>query len=164
MLRTRDSWGEIYLFHFDRPLGNLANPRAQARHYLGWAYDAEERIATQLAGRGAAIVRAALAAGITLTPYVLGPAPLGTEVYIKRHIKQTACLCPDCCAARGRRRRSLPLLVAQLELDLEPFPWELPEYQPPPDRPDWMETTYRQRVARAGYASGPRIDLDALEV
>jgi hypothetical protein len=44
----------VYLFHADRPIGNLANPRAQARHYLGYADDLTSRIAVQLAGNAQA--------------------------------------------------------------------------------------------------------------
>ena len=28
--------GHVYLLHFERPIGRLDNPRAQARHYIGW--------------------------------------------------------------------------------------------------------------------------------
>ena len=36
---TRFTVGWVYIIHFSRPLGNLDNPRAQARHYAGFALD-----------------------------------------------------------------------------------------------------------------------------
>ena len=142
---TRATWGHIYLFHFSRPLGNPANRRAMASHYLGWALDPEERIAAHLGGRGAAITRAAVAAGITLTPHIIGPAVKDVEWLIKRSIKQTSCLCPDCCRTRGARPRPLPLGVLQLELPLaedDVAPWDRPGYVPPAPGMDWYEAQW----------------------
>jgi len=65
-MSTQNS-GTVYLLHLARPLGNLANNRAQAAHYLGWSKgDATKRIADHIAGRGSALTRAAFAAGISL--------------------------------------------------------------------------------------------------
>jgi hypothetical protein len=154
---TRATWGELYLFHFSRPLGNPANRRAQASHYLGWALDARERIDLHLAGRGAAITRAAIAAGIDLTPHILGPAVKDVEYIVKRSLKKTHCLCPDCCRAHGRRPLALPIGIVQLELPLwcEPAPWELPGYAVPRVSTDWYEARhYRSQgvVVRAPLA------------
>lgn len=53
--------GTVYLLHFSRPFSH-------ACHYLGWGKnDATKRIASHLAGRGSALTRAVVAAGITLT-------------------------------------------------------------------------------------------------
>lgn len=60
----------IYVLHFDQPLGNLNNPRAQAQHYLGWAMDLTARLAEHAAGRGAAITRAAVERGISWRAFV----------------------------------------------------------------------------------------------
>lgn len=145
MIVDRATWGQIYLFHFDRPLGNLANPRGQAQHYLGWALDAEARIATHLAGQGAKIVAAAIAAGIVLTPYIIGGAPKEAEWIIKTRIKQTACFCPACCTTRRRRPRPLPYHLVQLALPLDD---DFPE--PPPLTMDSYEflTLRRWRSSR----------------
>ena len=58
----------IYLLHFTAPLGDPSRPRMSARHYLRWAPEADwqDRIDAHRAGRGAAITRAAVAAGIEL--------------------------------------------------------------------------------------------------
>ena len=34
--------GTVYLLHFLEPIGNPANPRAMAQHYIGWAAVAAE--------------------------------------------------------------------------------------------------------------------------
>jgi hypothetical protein len=117
--------GEVYLFHFNAPLGNLSNPRAQARHYLGFTDDLDSRIKKQLAGKGAKLVAAAIARGLIFELYHW-PAPLATEKLIKAR-KQTSVYCPACCASAGRKVRPLPMppLATQLAFDLE----ELPEIE-----------------------------------
>ena len=54
----------VYLLHFERPLGNPATPHGQARHYIGSCWDLETRCKEHAHGAGAAIMRAAGAAGI----------------------------------------------------------------------------------------------------
>jgi hypothetical protein len=36
--------GVIYLLHFDRPIGDLSNPRGFASHYTGWTLDLPARL------------------------------------------------------------------------------------------------------------------------
>jgi hypothetical protein len=55
----------VYLLHFDRPLGDLDNPRGQARHYLGYTDDLDARLAAHRSGNGAAIMAAVARAGIS---------------------------------------------------------------------------------------------------
>lgn len=113
--------GEVYLFHFHQPLGNPNNRRAQASHYIGFAEDLQARIAKQLAGRGAKIVRAAIERGITFDLYHW-PACLEVEKLIKAR-KQTSLYCPTCAAAAGRKPKALPVPTTQLVLPLdEPLP------------------------------------------
>jgi putative endonuclease len=54
----------IYLIHFDNPLGDLANPRGQAQHYLGYTEDLEARLEAHREGNGSAIMAAVSEAGI----------------------------------------------------------------------------------------------------
>jgi hypothetical protein len=54
----------VYLIHFDKPLGNLANPRGQARHYLGYTEDLDARLEAHRQGNGSAIMAAVADAGI----------------------------------------------------------------------------------------------------
>jgi hypothetical protein len=49
--------GVIYLLHFDRPVGDLANPRGFASHYTGWTLDLPARLADHAAGRGARLLQ-----------------------------------------------------------------------------------------------------------
>ena len=145
----RYTWGYLYLLHFSKPLGNLNKTRGQANHYLGWSLEPEQRIDLHLSGRsGVPIVCAALEAGITLTPHILGPAVKNIEWYIKNRIKRTACYCPDCCRACGRRCRPIPC-AAQLELPLD----EIDDFPATPvTRIDWYEIKVQQewRAASAG--------------
>lgn len=146
--------GHIYLLHFHQPLGNLANPRAQARHYTGFAEDLEARLLKQLTGRGAAIVAAAVAKGITFDIYHW-PATLEVEKLIKRR-KETAVFCPTCARLAGRKPRPLPVPVTQLALPLdEPLP------EVPAGRMDWLEMTIQREWRQARVA--PLVDLAALD-
>jgi hypothetical protein len=49
--------GIIYLIHFDRPIGDLANPRGFASHYTGWTLDLPARLVDHAAGRGARLMQ-----------------------------------------------------------------------------------------------------------
>lgn len=132
---TASTQGELYLFHFHTPLGNLQNARAQASHYVGFSDDLEARIAVQVAGAGAKIVAAAMARGI---PYDLyhWPACLAQEKLVKKTHK-TALYCPTCCAAAARRVKPLPVPCQQLVLPIDFQEDEIPEVQPLPM--DWIE-------------------------
>lgn len=149
--------GTVYLFHFSAPLGNRANPRAQASHYLGFAEDLDVRLAKQLAGRGAKIVAAALKKGLIFEIYHW-PACLATEKLIKR-TKNTARYCPACCAAAGRLVRPLPIppAVEQLTLDLE----ELPEIEI--GRLGWAEIQATAAARRSFIKDVTEADLIAID-
>jgi hypothetical protein len=149
--------GEVYLFHFNAPLGNLSNPRAQARHYLGFSDDFDARIKKQLAGRGAKIVAAALKQGLIFELYHW-PACLATEKLIKRR-KQTSLYCPACAAAAHRTPKALPTPPAaeQLTLDLE----ELPEVQI--GRLGWSEIQATAAARRYFIKETTEADLIAID-
>lgn len=148
--------GEVYLFHFNAPLGNLSNPRAQARHYVGFSDDLDSRIAAHLAGKGAKIVAAALRQGLIFELYHW-PAPLASEKLIKRR-KETHVFCPACCATAGRKPRPIPIPPAtiQLALDLEDLPAiEL-------GKMDWLELRIMQEWRSLRIPSPAGIDDDLL--
>jgi len=147
--------GEVYLFHFHQPLGNLSNRRAQASHYVGFAEDLEARIAKQLAGRGAKIVAAALARGIGYDLYHW-PACLLVEKLIKAR-KQTAIYCPTCARLAGRKPRPLPVPAVQLALDLE----ELPEIEI--GRMGWAEIQAEASARRYFVRTPSEADLAAID-
>lgn len=46
----------VYLIHFSKPIGDLDNPRGQARHYLGYTDDLEQRLKRHRSGNGSAIM------------------------------------------------------------------------------------------------------------
>ena len=148
--------GTVYLFHFNAPMGNLANPRAQAQHYLGFTDDLDTRIAKHLAGRGAKIVAAALSKGLIFELYHW-PACLATEKLVKR-TKKTALYCPACCAAAHRKVRPLPTppQVEHLALDLE----ELPAIEL--GRADWLEIKISQEWRSLRIPTPAGLDDDLL--
>ena len=131
---TLQSIGWCYLLHMSAPLGNLTNARAQAQHYTGYADDPvgdgvslERRIAEHLAGRGAKITQAAVAAGITIELVAVWRAPLSFEKQLKRR-KEAPRLCPICCKARGRKVKLAMVQPIQLALpfDAEPVAATIP--------------------------------------
>ncbi len=57
--------GTVYLIHFDRPLGDLANSRGQAQHYLEFTDDLEARLEAHTSGNGARIMEVISNVGIS---------------------------------------------------------------------------------------------------
>jgi hypothetical protein len=89
----------VYLLKIDPPL-------AHARHYIGWCEDGTEarRLAQHVAGRGARLLAAAVAAGCKILPAHLWP---GADRHFERRLKNRADTnkwCPCC----RRRQRPLP--------------------------------------------------------
>jgi hypothetical protein len=151
--------GHVYLFHFNAPLGNLANPRAQANHYVGFCDDLDTRIATQLAGRGAKLVAAAMKQGLIFELYHW-PSPLATEKLVKK-TKKTSLYCPACCAAAGRKVRTLPMPPAceQLALDLDDS--DLPSIEL--GRASWAEIQATASARRFFIKETTEADLLAID-
>jgi predicted GIY-YIG superfamily endonuclease len=137
--------GQIYLLHFARPVGNLANPRGQARHYIGWALDAQAREQEHRAGRGAALTRAAVALGIDWRLYVLAEGDRALERRLK-NLRAAPRLCPVCGCTHPGGRLHVPT-AAQLALDLDPDPFDVPA----PAWPAWdaYEAAYTRAWRRA---------------
>lgn len=59
--------GTVYLLHFERPIGDLDNPRGQARHYLGYTEDLEARLQAHRSGNGARLMEVVSELGIGWT-------------------------------------------------------------------------------------------------
>ena len=87
--------GTVYLLHFLEPIGNPANPRAMAQHYIGWGLEAADRIAEQTAGAGAAIVRYVQAQGIGFVVAATWPGIRSLEQQLKNR-KHASRFCPVC--------------------------------------------------------------------
>ena len=152
---TRHTLGYVYIIHFSRPLGNLSNPRAQARHYTGFALDPLRRFVLHCSGQGAKITRAAVVQGITLTLAAVWPAPQRIEYELKRRIKNTPRFCPLCCAAQGWRCRT-PHFVTHLLDDSTDFP----PIPPGRDRLDGYEVAWLRRCVRVTGFNLTGLDAD----
>lgn len=90
--------GTVYLLHFDEPIGNMANSRAQAQHYIGWAADPEARLEAHRGGAGARITAWCAQAGIGFDIVRTWTG----DRRLERRLKNRKCapkLCPVCSAA-----------------------------------------------------------------
>ena len=56
----------VYLLHFERPIGDPANARGQAQHYIGCCDDVAARLETHRKGQGARITREVARRGIEM--------------------------------------------------------------------------------------------------
>jgi predicted GIY-YIG superfamily endonuclease len=99
------SEGTVYLIHFARPVGDLDNPRGQARHYLGWAQDVEARLDAHAAGNGARLMQVIVEAGIDWQLARTWPGSQEVERRLKRQHNAPR-LCP-LCNPEGWRRHGI---------------------------------------------------------
>ena len=100
--------GWVYLVCFERAIGDPANPRGSARHYLGWADDVDTRMAEHRAGRGARILAACVRQGVGFDVVRMwAGADRAFERRIKRHHNAWR-LCPSCGSRRAGRTRPGP--------------------------------------------------------
>jgi hypothetical protein len=160
-----------HLVHFSRPLGNMANVRGHATHYIGFTPDdgsgagLSERVAEHLAGDGARITKAALAQGIEIELVACWRAPLAFEKQLKRR-KEAPRLCPICCKARGQKVRNviaaeqlvLPLFESEAEVEPWPEGFEFPA--PTILKRSWAEIDAEIQARSNGVALSGRDDWD----
>lgn len=85
----------VYLIHFAEPIGNRANRRAQAQHYIGYTDDLEARIAAHREGQGAAIMAGCKRAGVDWAVVRTWEGDRELERRLKRWHKARQ-LCPEC--------------------------------------------------------------------
>jgi predicted GIY-YIG superfamily endonuclease len=96
--------GTVYLIHFDRPIGDLDNPRGQARHYLGYTEDLEARLKAHRSGNGSAIMAAVARAGVSWRLARTWAGERTLERRLKRRHNSPQ-LCPICKRERCERER-----------------------------------------------------------
>lgn len=87
--------GAVYLLHFDQPIGNPANPRALAQHYMGWTSYLGPRLAAHRDGVGAAIMAALAERGIGFTLARTWQGTRADERALKNRHNHPR-LCPTC--------------------------------------------------------------------
>jgi len=91
--------GTVYVLHFDPPYHHTG-------HYVGWtAGDVDARLQTHLQGAGSPLIRAAVAAGVSIKLVATFPGSRLLERRLKRWHK-TGQFCPTCRARRGGHARS----------------------------------------------------------
>ena len=87
-------FGTVYVLHFDPPYRH-------AGHYIGWAQDADARIAQHLAGAGSPLVRAAVLAGSHVRVAATFAGSRHLERRLKRWHNTRARVCPICRVRRA---------------------------------------------------------------
>ena len=98
----------IYLLHFQKPIGNAANPHGQAQHYIGWTRgEVDQRIEEHRLGHAAAITAAATRAGVEMILARTWPGDRKFERQLKRY-KKASQLCPLCSAGAHNRMKPHP--------------------------------------------------------
>lgn len=156
-LITGTTWGTVYLLHLAAPLGNLANTRAMAQHYIGWCLDLDERIEQHRRGIGSKMLAAAVQRGITFEVVATWHAPVMFEKALKRR-KESPKLCPVCCKAHGWRVKHATPAARQLALDLwTPASDELPDLPPTRQTMDWYELSTLKQWRAAGVVERPAL-------
>lgn len=86
----------VYLLHFDDKIGDIANPRGAAQHYLGYTSNLDSRLDQHARGRsGAGIVRAFYEAGISFIVARTWTGDRSLERRLKNQ-KNSPRLCPIC--------------------------------------------------------------------
>jgi predicted GIY-YIG superfamily endonuclease len=105
---TTSPHGYVYLVCFESPIGDLADPKGAAGHYLGWADDMAARMAEHRAGRGARILAACVRQGIA---FDVVRTWVGADRSFERRLKRQHNawrLCLRCGARRSGRTRAAP--------------------------------------------------------
>lgn len=85
----------VYLIHFERPIGDLDNPRGQARHYLGYTDDLDARLAAHRSGNGARLMEVVKQVGIGWELARTWPGDRGLERRLKNQHNARR-FCPIC--------------------------------------------------------------------
>ena len=94
--------GTVYLLCFDRPVGTARGP---VQHYLGWAYNLEERIRRHRRGlsNSAALCRSAQRQGIDFRVVRTGPGLTRDDERAMKRSHKRYTLCPEpACVERTR--------------------------------------------------------------
>lgn len=94
--RTLSLVGTVYLLHFSQPYHH-------ARHYLGFTFDLQARVATHRRGRGSPLIAAAIGAGVEL--FVARTWENVTRGFERRGHRRRGnrAVCPICIGARAYR-------------------------------------------------------------
>jgi predicted GIY-YIG superfamily endonuclease len=94
--------GYVYIIQLERPMGST---RHSARFYIGWAKNIDTRLADHRAGRGSAMLRAAVERGIRFDIVAYMPGDKSLERWLKNKKNGKAALrwmnnqhtvCPCC--------------------------------------------------------------------
>ena len=103
------------MLHFDRPIGDLTNPRGFAGHYTGWTLNLPARLVDHAAGRGARLMQVVGEVGIDWQLARIWPGTRARERSLKRS-GGAARRCPVCQLASLGLQPSRPVDPLALEL------------------------------------------------
>jgi predicted GIY-YIG superfamily endonuclease len=107
----------VYLIHFERPLGDLSNPRGQAQHYIGFTEDLAARLDAHRKGNGSAIMAAVGREGIGWRLVRTWEGGRDVERALKDR-KNARRLCPICNPWAAMRRGNIAPNRARLGVEL----------------------------------------------
>lgn len=106
--------GDVYVLHFDAPIGNLSNPLAVAQHYTGWAEDWTSRVAGHASGHSDAKIMAYLV-GVARIGFRVAKVYTGVDRTFERSLKN-----------RGGARKYCPICRREITLAQAPHFGPLP--------------------------------------
>jgi hypothetical protein len=125
--------GVVYLLHFDRPVGDVTNPRGSVGHYTGWTLNLPARLQDHAAGRGARLMEVVGEAGIGWQLARIWPGTRTRERSLKRS-GGAARRCPVCQLASFGLQPPRPVNPLALELGVRAatFTATAPPFELPP--------------------------------
>lgn len=106
--------GDVYVLHFDAPIGNPDKPIAVAQHYTGWAERWQDRVAGHASGSSDAKIMAYLV-GVARIGFRVAKVFTGVDRHFERALKN-----------RGSARRYCPICRGEVSVAQAPHFGPLP--------------------------------------
>ncbi len=92
--------GDVYVLHFDAPIGNQDNPLAMAQHYTGWAENWTSRVTGHASGHSDAKIMA-YTVGIAKIGFRVAQVFSGVDRNFERSLKRKGSARRYCAICRG---------------------------------------------------------------
>ena len=114
MAKTAELVGDVYVLHFDSPIGNQDNPLAVAQHYTGWAENWLSRVTGHANGNSDAKIMA-YTVGVARIGFRVAKIYTGVDRNFERALKR-----------RGSARKYCPICRHEITLAQAPHFGPLP--------------------------------------